>query len=101
MWCHVAWADGVIYDDERERMMSLFERIADGAVQRAEIERWLESGPPPLSGEVGVEATAVFVEEAIALARSDGEFASLEVRAIERLAGVEVERGDGEDPGLS
>jgi uncharacterized tellurite resistance protein B-like protein len=101
MWCQVAWADGVVYDDEREQMLSLFERIGAGAVEKAEILQWLEQGAPKDTGEgkeISDEARKLFAKEAQALARSDGEYAPVELRAIRRLAGEDVELDDADDP---
>ena len=82
LWCHVAWADGVVKDAERVRIADLFARMGEGAVRPEELERWLVDGPPDVSGQLPESAKRVFQDEAIRIISADKDLDPAELSAV-------------------
>lgn len=84
--CKVAWADGVVAEEERQAVFGLMHRLGWDATSKAEVEQWLESGPPEpdLAGlPEGLGQMAVY--EALRLAEVDGEIDDRELELATSL----------------
>ena len=81
--CKVAWADGVVTDEERAQVVALAQRLGGGP---AELETWLASGAPPAElAELPPAIGEMFIYEAMKLVEADGDLADAELELIESL----------------
>jgi uncharacterized tellurite resistance protein B-like protein len=85
LWCRVARADGVVADAEIDRLSQLFYQLAEDVVSAAEVDRWLEEGPPELTELLPPEAQPVFLEHAREIMLADQEIAPLESSMVREL----------------
>src|SRR5512143_1502337 len=86
--CKVAWADGVVADEERKQVAALLQRFGGTPVTPEELDAWLTSGAPAAELSELPEAVAeMFIYEAMRLIESDGEMAESEIRFIDDLLG--------------
>lgn len=86
--CKVAWADGVVADEERKQVAAMLQRLGGTPVTPEELDTWLTSGAPPAELSELPEAVAeMFIYEAMRLIESDGDMADTEMRLIEDLLG--------------
>jgi len=86
--CKVAWADGVVADEERVQVTALLERLGGTPVSPQELDAWLTSGAPAAELSELPEAVAeMFIYEAMRLVESDGEMSDSELAFIEDLLG--------------
>jgi tellurite resistance protein len=84
--CKVAWADGVVQDEERERVAELVQKLGGQAVTPAELDEWLRSGSPPAElSELPPSVGEMFIYEAFRLIESDGNISDEELQFIEGL----------------
>lgn len=84
--CKVAWADGVVADEERERVAALVQKLGGQAVSPAELDDWLTSGAPPAElAELPPSVGEMFIYEAFRLIESDGSISDDELHFIEIL----------------
>ncbi len=84
--CKVAWADGVVQDEERAQVAALVERIGGGAVSAEELDAWLATGAPPAELEDLPDALGeLFIYEAFKLIEADGEIGDAELKLLESL----------------
>jgi hypothetical protein len=84
--CAVAWADGVVTEEERAFVKGFVHRFAGDDLGADELEEWLTQGPPnarlqTLPEELG----EMFFYEAMRLAEADGELSSEEEALLEGL----------------
>jgi tellurite resistance protein len=86
MYCVVARSDGDVSASEYEQLLDLLSRFSGGAVGFSELEDWVRSGPPPINARLPEHCVKMFLREAIALARSDGKLAEVELATIKDLA---------------
>lgn len=94
--CKVAWADGVVADEERAQVAALVDRIGGGAVSARELDAWLASGAPPAElGELPDAIGELFIYEALRLVEADGEISDAEHALIESLLGRVGKRHEG------
>jgi uncharacterized tellurite resistance protein B-like protein len=83
--CKVAWADGVVQDEERAQVTALLKRLGS-PVSEAELDEWLESGAPPAElSELPPALSEMFIYEAWKLVEADGDVTSAEIKLIEGL----------------
>jgi tellurite resistance protein len=86
--CKVAWADGVVADEERKQVAAMLQRLGGTPITPEELDAWLTSGAPAAELSELPEAVAeMFIYEAMRLVESDGEMADSEMRLIEDLLG--------------
>ena len=86
--CKVAWADGVVAEEERAQVTGLLERFGGTPVTAQELDAWLTSGAPAVELSELPEAVAeMFIYEAMRLIESDGDMSDSELRFIEDLLG--------------
>ncbi len=85
LWCRVARADGVVSDAEIERLSRLFYRLGEDLLSAAEVDRWLEEGPPPIAEPLPAEAKDVFLEHARELVLADREIVPREAALVREL----------------
>src|SRR5258706_6700628 len=84
--CKVAWADGVVTDEERAQVASLVERVGGGAVSAQELDEWLATGAPATEiTDLSPALCELFVYEAFRLIEADGDVAVEELKLLERL----------------
>ena len=84
--CKVAWADGVVQDEERAQVAALVERIGGGAVSAEELDSWLASGAPPAElADLSPALGELFVYEAFKLIESDGDISASELALLETI----------------
>lgn len=84
--CKVAWADGVVQDEERAQVAALVERIGGGAVSAEELDSWLASGAPPAElADLSPALGELFVYEAFKLIESDGDISASELALLESI----------------
>jgi len=84
--CKVAWADGVVAEEERERVAQLVQKLGGSAVTPAELDAWLVTGSPPAElSELPPSIGEMFIYEAFRLIESDGQISDEELAFIERL----------------
>ena len=90
--CKVAWADGVVTDEERVSVAALMSKIGGAPIEPSELDAWLEHGVgdehgaplaelsdlPPAVGEM-------FIYEAMRLVESDHEMTDAEMTMMEEL----------------
>jgi hypothetical protein len=80
--CRVALADGIVVDSERTSIVSALARLADGCVSPDDMNSWLASGPPSISGRLPARSKELFYEEAMAIVTADDGVDPHEMRAI-------------------
>jgi len=84
--CKVAWADGVIQDEERAQVAALVERIGGGAVSAEELDAWLATGAPPAElADLSPALGELFIYEAFKLVESDGDISAAELALLESI----------------
>jgi tellurite resistance protein len=84
--CKVAWADGVVAEEERERVAALVEKLGGQSVSPAELDQWLSTGAPPAElDELPPSIGEMFIYEAFRLCESDGAISDEELGFIEKL----------------
>ena len=94
--CKVAWADGVVEPEERERVAQLVQKLGGDTVSPAELDQWLASGAPPAElNELPPSIGEMFIYEAFRLCEADGVISDQELALIESL----VSRVDRNKPG--
>jgi len=85
LWCRVARADGVVADEELVRLSKLFFRLAEDVVSAAEVDRWLDEGPPPVEELLPRELAPLFLEHAQDIIVADQEIAPSEWSVVDEL----------------
>lgn len=83
--CEVARADGAVNSLELEALLERLARLAQGAVGYSELAKWLEQGAPMINVQLPDEAVRMFLREAIAVARADGQVDDVEITTIKEL----------------
>ncbi|MBI2390788.1 MAG: TerB family tellurite resistance protein [Deltaproteobacteria bacterium] len=84
--CKVAWADGVVADEERDQVLRIVQRLGGTAVSSEELDHWLDSGAPDAElAQLSPELGEYFFYEAMNIVQSDGDVADEEVRALETI----------------
>jgi hypothetical protein len=84
--CKVAWADGVVTDEERVSVAALMSRIGGAPIEPAELDAWLATGAPPAElGDLPAAVGEMFIYEAMRLVESDHEMSDSELAMIEDL----------------
>ena len=97
--CKVAWADGVVADEERAGVAALVERLGGAPVSVAELDAWLTTGAPPAElAELPEAVGDMFIYEAMKLIESDGEVVDAELALIETLLSRVAKRHDPATP---
>jgi len=98
--CKVAWADGVVQDEERSQIAALLNRFG-APVTEAELDSWLTSGAPSAElAELPPAMSEMFIYEAWKLVESDGDVSDKEIKLIEGLLGrVEKKPSGGQKIG--
>lgn len=94
--CKVAWADGVVQDEERAQVAALLQRFG-APVTEAELDAWLTAGAPDAElSELPPAMSEMFIYEAWKMVESDGDVSDKEIKLIEGLLGrVNKKGGDG------
>lgn len=85
LWCRVARADGVVAEEELVRLSKLFFRLAEDVVSAAEVDLWLEEGPPAVEELLPRELTELFLEHAHEIIMADQKVAPSEWAAVNHL----------------
>jgi uncharacterized tellurite resistance protein B-like protein len=85
LWCRVARADGVVASEEIDRLSRLFYRLGEDLLSAAEVERWLEEGPPPINELLPARAQALFLEHAREIMLADHELSPDESALVREL----------------
>lgn len=97
--CRVAWADGVVADEERTYIRQLVQRLGGAAMTGEELDAWLDEGPPAAELETLPEGLGrFFFYEALQLAESDGDLDPREEAMCQEILDrvfVESEKGVG------
>jgi uncharacterized tellurite resistance protein B-like protein len=84
--CKVAWADGVVTDEERVSVAALMSRIGGAPIEPAELDAWLESGAPAAElGELPPAVGEMFIYEAMRLVEADHDMSDAELTMMEDL----------------
>lgn len=84
--CAVARADGEVSPAEIESLLGLLARFARGAVAYAELQRWLDEGPPEIGARLSESELRACIGEALAVAKADGQIDDAEVDTIKKYA---------------
>jgi uncharacterized tellurite resistance protein B-like protein len=83
--CKVAWADGVVADEERAQVSALLQRLGT-PVSPEELDQWLSTGAPPAElAELSPALGEMFIYEAWKLVQADGDISTAEIKLIEDL----------------
>jgi uncharacterized tellurite resistance protein B-like protein len=85
LWCRVARADGIVDDAEIERLSQLFYQLAEDVVTAAEVDRWLEEGPPEITELLPAQAQPLFLEHAREIMLADQEIVPMESSLVREL----------------
>lgn len=85
MCCTVARADGAVSAGEYEGLLGMLTRFSAGAVGFSELERWMADGPPEVQTRLPEDLIRMFLREALALARVDGQLVEAELETIRDL----------------
>lgn len=94
--CKVAWADGVVADEERAQVAALLQRFGGAPVTPEELDAWLSSGAPAAElADLPPAMSEMFIYEAWQLVESDGDVSDTEIKLIEGLLG-RVAKAEGE-----
>lgn len=84
--CKVAWADGVVTDEERVSVAQLMSRIGGAPIEPSELDAWLATGAPPAElAELPPAVGEMFIYEAMKLVEADHDMSDAEMRMIEDL----------------
>jgi len=84
--CKVAWADGVVTDEERVSVAQLMSRIGGAPIEPSELDAWLASGAPPAElSELPPAIGDMLIYEAMRLVEADHDMSDAELRMIEDL----------------
>ncbi len=84
--CKVAWADGVIVENERVEIKALLDRLGGAPVTDAELDAWLTTGAPEVElASLPEPIREMFVYDAMKLAQADGNLTTREVDLIQSL----------------
>jgi uncharacterized tellurite resistance protein B-like protein len=90
--CKVAWADGVVQDEERAQVTALLKRLGS-PVSESELDEWLKSGAPPAElSELPPALSEMFIYEAWKLIEADGDVTE---GLLARVAKVHENAGTG------
>lgn len=85
LWCRVARADGVVASSEIDRISLLFYRLGEDLLSAAEVELWLEEGPPPVAELLPASAQPLFLEHAREIMLADRELSPHESALVREL----------------
>jgi hypothetical protein len=97
--CKVAWADGVVAEEERAGVIALVQRLCGDQVNAAELDAWLATGAPPAELADLPEAIGeMFIYEAMKLIESDGDVADAELALIDSLLSRVAKKHDPKTP---
>jgi hypothetical protein len=84
--CKVAWADGVVTDEERVSVAQLVSRIGGAPIEPSELDAWLETGAPPAElSELPPAIGDMFIYEAMKLVEADHDMSDAEMSMLEDL----------------
>lgn len=84
--CKVAWADGVVTDEERVSVAALMSKIGGAPIEPSELDAWLESGAPAAElSDLPPAVGEMFIYEAMRLVESDHEMTDAEMTMMEDL----------------
>jgi tellurite resistance protein len=87
----VARADGEVSPREYEMLIELLSRLGGNAASFAELQEWLENGPPGCTVKMPEDHIRLFLREAIAVAHADGKVDQSELDTIKRIASQCIE----------
>lgn len=95
MLCAVAWADGVVTEEEAAVVRELAARF--GGVSLQQVDTWLAEGPPEQALAVlPDEINQLFFYEALRISQADGDVSEEELTLLDDLVSRAVkERPDG------
>ena len=101
MMCKIAWADGVVQDEERAYVERLIVRLGGQPVSQDELDTWLRDGvPEDALKDIPEQLKQMFFYEALRLAESDGDLDPSEQEAVEKIMN-RVFEPDEEDKSLA
>ena len=101
MMCKVAWADGVIQDEERAYVEKLIVRLGGEPVKQEELDTWLRDGVPEnVLQALPDELKQMFFYEALRLSEVDGDLDAAEQEALENIM-TRVFEPHGKDASLA
>lgn len=84
--CKVAWADGIVTEEERDYVLGMVTRFAKGVLDSGEVEEWLDNGAPELgSVELPQVVSSIFLLDAIKIMKADGEVDGDEHQQLDRI----------------
>lgn len=84
--CKVAWADGVVTDEERVSVAALVSRIGGAPIEPSELDAWLETGAPPAEmSDLPPAVGDMFIYEAMKLVEADHDMSDAEMSMLEDL----------------
>jgi hypothetical protein len=84
--CKVAWADGVVTDEERVSVAALVSRIGGAPIEPSELDAWLETGAPPAElSDLPSAVGDMFIYEAMKLVEADHDMSDAEMAMLEDL----------------
>ena len=90
--CAVARADGEVSPAEIESLLELLARLAGDSMSYAELQRWLEQGPPEIVAQLGEAELRTCIREALTVAKADGTIDDAELATIKKFAERHLER---------
>jgi uncharacterized tellurite resistance protein B-like protein len=93
LWCRVARADGVVASTEVDRISLLFYRLGEDLLSAAEVDRWLEEGPPPIAELLPASAQPLFLEHAREIMLADRELSPRESAHVRELLDTYFQHG--------
>ena len=85
LWCRVARADGIVASEEIDRISRLFYRLGEDVLSAAEVERWLDEGPPAVTELLPASAQPIFLEHAREIMLADRELTPDESATVREL----------------
>ena len=88
----MARADGEVSPAEIESLLELLARLAGGSMSYAELQRWLEQGPPEIVAQLGEADLRTCIREALTVAKADGTIDDAELATIKKFAERHLER---------
>jgi tellurite resistance protein len=84
--CKIAWADGVVSDEERSYVAALVQRLGGKGVSPEELDAWLTSGAPDAElAQLSPAMGQFFLYEAMNVVHSDGDVADEELEALKKI----------------
>lgn len=93
--CKVAWADGVVTEEERASVAAIVSRLGGAAIAPAELDAWLATGAPPAElSELPPAIGDMFIYEAMKLVEADHDMSDSELRMIEDLVARVAKKHD-------